>query len=186
MIYVLLFDSTKELQNGTADEWTFHNQFPSQKSGLVRSKAGQNIMKAQCHAVGTTAMNASAGSVHENVVGYDPSHLEQYLQHEIDQAVNLDWFACQSLFPCKYFWGGNTWITQLPNASVAVKFARAYQAAKAHSSASWITNFPAEGIPVDVGTVKRASGMQNLDTNYYAFFFGSGLSGWKRINLNLV
>ena len=41
MKYVLLFDSTKELQNGTADEWTFHNQFPSQKSGLVRSKAEQ-------------------------------------------------------------------------------------------------------------------------------------------------
>lgn len=52
----------------------------------------QNILKAQCHCIGTAAMNESSGSVHENVVGYDPSHLDTYLDHEVDMAQHLDMF----------------------------------------------------------------------------------------------
>ncbi len=67
----------------------FHNDF-IRNFRLGTQQGFQNIVKAQCHCVGTAAMNQAAGSVHENVVGYDESHLNEHLEHEIDMGVSLD------------------------------------------------------------------------------------------------
>ena len=54
------------------------------------SRAGfQDIARAQCHAVATAWMNKSARSVHENVLGYDPSHLKEHLKHELVMSKTL-------------------------------------------------------------------------------------------------
>lgn len=50
----------------------------------------QNIVKAQCHCVGTAAMNEAAASLHENVLGYDESHLQKHLDHKFTMGVSLD------------------------------------------------------------------------------------------------
>lgn len=48
-----------------------------------------SILKAQCHCVATALMNIAAGSVHENVLGYDDSHLEEKCKHKIQMAKSL-------------------------------------------------------------------------------------------------
>lgn len=57
---------------------------------LGKQEGFQNISKAQCHCVGTAAMRKAGASVHENVEGYDDSHLTQNLHQEIMLSTLLD------------------------------------------------------------------------------------------------
>lgn len=45
--------------------------------------------KAQVHSMATAVMNQCMGSVHENVQGYDGSHLEKECDHSIDMALTF-------------------------------------------------------------------------------------------------
>ena len=49
----------------------------------------RDISKAQCHSVATAWMNKGSRSVHENVLGYDPSHLQEHLKHEMAMSKTL-------------------------------------------------------------------------------------------------
>ena len=55
---------------------------------LGTKKGFANIKKAQCHCVATAMMNHCAKSLLENVVGYDPSHLDQHCNHELALSQN--------------------------------------------------------------------------------------------------
>ena len=62
------------------------------------SKVGfKDAEKAQVHSMATSFMNHCLGSVHENVQGYDGSHLEKNCDHSIDMALTF-------VSPLRKFW----------------------------------------------------------------------------------
>lgn len=58
---------------------------------LGQKNGFSDVLKAQCHAVATAVMNHCDGSVHENVQGYDDSHLKKSCDHQVEMAVPLTW-----------------------------------------------------------------------------------------------
>ena len=89
---------------------------------LGKKQKFKNIQKAQCHCIATAAMNQSSGSVHENVFGYDPSHLEKHCDHEIDMAKRLGTFLKVSYF-FGYFWVFPVLTTALTSPRLSQDFA---------------------------------------------------------------
>lgn len=53
-------------------------------------KTEKDLDKAQVHAVGTAAMRKSGQSVLENVLGYDQSYLDKYLDQPLQMSQFLD------------------------------------------------------------------------------------------------
>ena len=49
----------------------------------------KDIANAQCHPVATAWMNKGSKSVHENVFGYDDSHLQEHLKHQMAMSKTL-------------------------------------------------------------------------------------------------
>ena len=57
---------------------------------LGQRQGFQDVQRAQVHAAATAIMNATRGSIHENVIGYDPSFLEENCKkHSMEMAVPL-------------------------------------------------------------------------------------------------
>lgn len=185
MIYVLLFDSTKELQNGTADEWTFHNQFPSQKSGLVRSKAGQTSWRHNATQWELPPWTRQQGQFMKMSWGMTHPIWSSICSMKLTKQWTLIDLHVKVYFPVNIFWGE---IRELPN----------------YQTHPWLSSLPAPTkqprlTPQQVGsptsrpreyrlTWDSQKSKWNAEPGYklLCFFFGSGLSGWKRINLNLV
>lgn len=79
------------------------------------------------------------------------------------------WLIYMSKF-MKYFFGGNTWITLLTKCIRGCQVCPRLPSSQGSLLSKLDHQLPGRGNTGWRGTVKRASGMQNLDTNYYAFF----------------
>ena len=82
-----IFNSSKGCKSYQISIISNQRGYPNARLGS--RKGFKNIAKAQCHAVATAIMNAADAAVHENVKGYDGTHLEKNCTHCIDMAEQL-------------------------------------------------------------------------------------------------
>lgn len=164
--------------------WYLHTDCTSKKRGSHRlPRLGQkngfhDILKAQCHAVATAVLNHCNGSVHENVQGYDESHLKESCDHQFEMAVPLTWktalFHDVPSFEVKPFFLTTIHISENPRLRCKVD---ASTVRKPDVKAQAIPSYVGWGAGMEIWTFPLIGSILNILNLffYYASLFGYGI-----------
>ena len=164
--------------------WYLHTDCSSKKWGSHRlPRLGQkngfhDILKAQCHDVATAVLNHCNGSVHENVQGYDESHLKESCDHQFEMAVPLTWktalFNDVPSFEVKPFFLTTIHISENPRLRCKVD---ASTVRKPDVKAQAIPSYVGWGAGMEMWTFPLIGSILNILNLffYYASLFGYGI-----------